>query len=206
MTHITIDPSSPQPAEPTTRRRTSHWTPALTLTLALTLAVLASVLGACAAPSGQSSETGQATGDESGVTASQDVEQSSGRFDLALAGDQTAALQGTASCVLEESTETLRAALDPRGASDFLFYVTVPDYNEGSDDYDGTFEMSGGERATGPATVAVSREDDDTGFFERQLTLSFEGSYSGSAGDGTVKGTVHCGLPALGDSDEVTPP
>jgi len=131
-------------------------------------------------------------------------EESSGSFHLELGGDVQATLEGTASCVLDEETRTLRATLDSHGASDFLYYVDVPGYDDNTADYSGTFEMSGGTRADGPVAIGITREDDDTGFFKRQLTLEVEGTYSGTAGEGTVKGQVECGLPPI-DNDDSSP-
>ena len=190
----------------TTIEHLRRLTPRSTLALAALLAaVLTSGLWACSRQASKTSDTAPeqaATQEAPAAAADQGVEQSSGQFELALAGDVEGAYKGTASCVLEESSETLRATLDPHGASDYLYYVTVPDYDDNTADYDGTFEMSGGERSSGPVSVGISREDDDTGFFERQLTIAFEGQYSGAAGTGTVKGEVHCGLPAIGDTDQ----
>lgn len=192
---------------PTTIEHLRRLTPRSTLALAALLAaVLTSGLWACSRQASKTSENAPqqepAAQQGADVATGQGVERSSGHFDIALAGDVEGAYKGTASCVLEESSGTLRATLDSHGASDDLYYVTVPDYDDNTADYDGTFEMSGGERSSGPVSVGISREDDDTGFFERQLTIAFEGQYSGAAGDGTVKGEVHCGLPAIGDADQ----
>lgn len=174
---------------------------AILLLGALAMATAASGLLACSQPATKTAEAEKPTQAATDMAESREEERSSGDFDLALAGDQEAGLKGTASCVLDEPTETLRATLDSHGASDFLYYVTVPDYDDDSNEYDGTFEMSGGERSSGPVSIGITRETDNTGFWERQLTIAFEGTYDGAAGTGTVKGEVHCGLPAAGNAD-----
>ncbi len=181
------------------------------LTIPAAVFVLA-VAGACAPEGAEqvdepTDETTEPAAEEAtGAEAETDVEpvvveQGAGTFELILGGDVEGVQGGTASCVVETSGEAaaLRASLDPRGPSDYRFYVVVPEYDEQTGNYEGELQISGAERSAGPVDVGIARERGEEGTFEPQLTIAFEGTYAGAAGVGSAEGEVICSLPNGGE-------
>lgn len=165
------------------------------LVMPLVLAV-----GACA-PDGteEQIETEMARTEAEEVETAEDlVGTATGSMELVVGGDIETVAGGTASCVIEAATGELRVSLEPRGPSDYRYHLVVPDYDQGTGTYEGTFQVSGAQRAVGPAEVGVDRVEDDE-VFQDQLAVAFEATYSGAAGIGQAQGQAICSLPDGGE-------
>ncbi|MFP3940630.1 MAG: hypothetical protein ACOC7L_03730 [Acidobacteriota bacterium] len=114
-----------------------------------------------------------------------------GTFQLSLTGDLEEELQGEAVCSVGVAASELRVVMRGTETPERMIVLQVPEY-ERTGTYDGTVQVSGAERATGPAEVAVSSVVGEAGVLEDQIAVAFRGTYAGGAGSGEMEGEARC--------------
>ena len=114
-----------------------------------------------------------------------------GTYQLSLTGDLEEELQGEAVCSVGAAASELRIVMRGAATPERMIVLQVSDY-AGTGSYDGTVQLSGAQRATGPAEVAVSSVAGEAGVLEDQIAVAFRGTYSGAAGTGEMEGEARC--------------
>lgn len=177
-------------------RRTLTPAPARSAAPRLALGALALLLAAAACGPGDDTEerieeTRETVGGEPETAEDPLAASALGSFQLSLSGDLEEELQGEAVCSVGAAASELRVVLRGTATPERMIVLQVQDY-AGTGSYEGTVQLSGAQRATGPAEVAVSLVAGEAGVLEEQIAVAFRGTYSGAAGTGEVEGEARC--------------